>query len=106
MKDKRGIIGLVLIALVFAVFIILGLLYMQIRFYGIEMKTGNFIIDVKYTPNSEKDVQNKSEGDAVVVQEEEVNSSDNNLLLQINNYTAGQQQLSENYTTEQYLSEE
>jgi hypothetical protein len=95
MKNKRGIIGIVLMALVLTIAVIIGLLYLQIRFYGIEMRTGNFVVDIKYSPKAEeKLIQNNN----VTIENPEntiSNSTNNNLLLDINNSIIETQSLSE-----------
>ena len=50
--NKSGLLGILAIAAVIILIIIFGLLYFQIKNEGLQITTGNFVIDIKYDDGS------------------------------------------------------
>ncbi len=48
MYNKKGIIFLLFFSILFAIIIIGALLYLKIRFGGLEFKTGNIVVNIDY----------------------------------------------------------
>lgn len=56
--NKKGFIFTLMISLLLAALIISGLLYLKIRFGGLEFKTGNIVYKIGY--EKEKTLENKN----------------------------------------------
>ena len=58
MRDKRGFIGAIFLAVLLVIGAILLFLYFQIRANGIQLKTGNIVIDINYQKPEIKEIIN------------------------------------------------
>ena len=49
--NKRALLGTILLAFVVLVLIIGGIFYYQLRTKGVQITSGNFVVDIKYQDN-------------------------------------------------------
>jgi uncharacterized membrane protein len=92
-KNKRGLIGIVLLSVALVIIIIFGLIYFQVRTNGIQLKTGNIIIDINYQKKG--DIQTSPEPNNSISQiditprdETQENETEDNLALELDNLSA------------------
>jgi hypothetical protein len=97
MNSKRGLLGTIIIAVVLAVLMIGAFLYFQVRTNGIQFKTGNFVFNIKY----EKDAPlfNQTVSIIETPKDNEIqNGTENDLALNLNNFTLEAEHLADNST--------
>lgn len=80
-RSKRGLLGTILISIALVVLIIGAILFWQIRTNGIQVSSGNFIIEISYNSSS-----NDSSGNTGQVFQEVVNNTIN-INKSLNNLT-------------------
>ena len=54
MRNKRGILGAIFLAVFLVLFSIIALLYYQIKTSGVTISTGNIVLQIKYNATQEK----------------------------------------------------
>lgn len=79
MKNKRAILGTIFLAIILALLMLGGLIYLQIRINGLEFHVGNILINLKYSPKEIQENNNISENEEIIINEN--NESELNLSL-------------------------
>ena len=85
MKNKRGIFGTIFLAIILALAIVAGLLYLKIKYNGLEFKTGNFIVKIGYDKSTEETVKDTI---PEKVDNDEINQNITNLTFEDNSEEA------------------
>lgn len=102
MRNKRGIIGTILLAIILAGFILLGLLYLKIRISGLDFRIGNVVLNIEYSPinntgNSALNENNETNQTIPVInptlRNYSENFSENYLIIEDGNVTLNQEGL-------------
>lgn len=76
MMNKRGFLLTILIFLIIAFLIVLGLIYLKVRFgNGLEFRTGNVVIKLSYDKGEYKDITKGKLQNNISVKVEDGNSS-------------------------------
>ncbi len=79
MKNKRAILGTIFLAIILALLMLGGLIYLQIRINGLEFHIGNILINLKYSPKEIQESNNISGNEEIINNEN--NESELNLSL-------------------------
>ena len=102
MRNKRGIIGTILLAIILTGFILLGLLYLKIRMNGLDFRIGNVVLNIEYSPINNTDnstlIENNKTNQTIPVinptlKNYSENFSENYLIIDENNITLNQEEL-------------
>ncbi len=88
MLNKRGLLGLLLISLFFAMIIVGGLLYLKVRLGGLEFKTGNMVFKVNYEKPEKENIENNSINNNKELNSTNLSIEDENITLVSQNITA------------------